>query len=93
MEFEGIRHKALRAFVETGKPKGLIEPERIRKMIAYLANIEAVEELKIPPNYGAHELTGNREGTWSLTITKNWRMTFRLGDENRIVSLDLEDYH
>lgn len=93
MEFEGIRHKALRAFVETGKPKGLIEPERIRKMIAYLANIEAVEELKIPPNYGAHELTGNREGTWSLTITKNWRMTFRLGDENRIVNLDLEDYH
>lgn len=93
MEFEGIRHKSLRAFVETGKAKGLIEPDRIRKMIAYLAAIEDVEELRILPNYRAHELTGDRVGTWSLTVTKNWRMTFRLDEGGRIIDLDLEDYH
>ena len=93
MQIESIRHKALRTFAETGKAKGLIEPERIRKMIAYLVAIEAVDELKVPPNYGAHELGGDRAGTWSLTVTRNWRMTFQLDEEDRIMNLDLEDYH
>ena len=93
MEIETIRHKALRAFIEAGKSKGLIEPERIRKMIAYMIAIESPEELRVPPNYGAHELTGDRAGTWALTVTRNWRMTFRLDDEGRIIELDLEDYH
>ena len=93
MEIESIRHKALRAFAETGKAKGLIEPERIRKMIAYLVAIESVDEVKVPPNYGAHELSGDRAGTWSLTVTRNWRMTFQLDEEDRIIELDLEDYH
>ena len=62
-------------------------------MIAYLVAIEAVDELKVPPNYGAHELGGDRAGTWSLTVTRNWRMTFQLDEEDRIINLDLEDYH
>jgi toxin HigB-1 len=93
VEIETIRHKALRTFVETGKARGLMEEARIRKMIAYIAAVEEVEELRTPPNYGAHELTGGRAGTWALTVTRNWRMTFGLDDEGRIVDLDLEDYH
>lgn len=95
MEIESIRHKALRRFVESGKPKGLDADvaDRLRKMIAYLAAIEAVGELRVPPNWGAHELTGDRKGTWSLTVTKNWRMTFRINEDGAIADLDLEDYH
>ena len=95
MEIESIRHKALRNFVETGKPKGLNAQlgGRLRNMIAYLAAIETVEELHMPPNWGAHELTGDRAGTWSLTASRNWRMTFDLNEEGAVVDLDLEDYH
>lgn len=95
VEIESIRHKSLRNFVETGRPKGLHANlvGRLRNMIAYLVAIEAVEELHIPPNWGAHELTGDRAGTWSLTVSKNWRMTFRLNEEGAIADLDLEDYH
>jgi proteic killer suppression protein len=95
MEIESVRHKALRRFIETGKPKGLDAnvASRIRKMIAYLAAIETVEELHVPPNWGAHELTGDRAGTWSLTATRNWRMTFRVTAEGAVADLDLEDYH
>ncbi len=95
MEIESIRHKALRRFVETGKPKGLDAnlAHRLLRMVSYLAAIETVEELHVPPNWGAHELTGDRAGTWSLTVTKNWRMTFRLDEKGAIVDLDLEDYH
>ena len=47
MEIDSIRHKALRRFVESGKPKGLDAnvAERLRKMIAYLAAIETVERI------------------------------------------------
>lgn len=95
MDIETIRHKPLRTFAETGRAKGLpadLVP-RIRNMLAYLAAIEAVEELLIPPNFGAHALTGDRKGTWSLTLTRNWRMTFRVNAANAIEDLDLEDYH
>ena len=44
-------------------------------------------------NYGAHQLTGDRAGVWSLTVTKNWRMTFTISDAPAIEDLDLEDYH
>jgi toxin HigB-1 len=95
VEFESIRHKALRNFAETGRAKGLPGNvvERLRNMLAYISAAGTVEELKVPPNYGAHELTGDRKGTWSLTVTKNWRMTFWVNAEGNIEDLDLEDYH
>ena len=94
MDIESVRHKPLRQFIETGKPKGLDAnvAERLRKMIVYLAAIENADELKLPPNWGAHLLTGDKAGTWSLTVTRNWRMTFRI-KQDAIVDLDLEDYH
>jgi proteic killer suppression protein len=95
MEIESIRHKALRNFAETGLSKGLPGNlvDRLRKMIAYLVAIERVEELRAPPNYGAHQLSGDRAGLWSLTVTKNWRMTFRINEALAIEDMDLEDYH
>ncbi len=62
-------------------------------MIAYLSVIETAEELRGPPNYGAHQLAGDREGVWSLTVAKNWRMTFHINDALAIEDMDLEDYH
>ncbi|MCW3835318.1 type II toxin-antitoxin system RelE/ParE family toxin [Sphingomonas canadensis] len=95
MQIESIRHKALHRFVETGRPRGLDARliGRLTNMIAYLAAIGSVEELYVPPNWGAHELTGDRAGTWSLTVTRNWRLTFRLNADGAIADLDLEDYH
>jgi proteic killer suppression protein len=95
MEIESIRHKALRNFAETGTTKGLPGNliGRLRNMLAFLVAIEAADELLVPPNFGAHQLTGDRSGVWSLTVTKNWRMTFRINAALAIEDLDLEDYH
>ena len=95
MQIESIRHKALRRFAETGETKGLpaAAVDRLRNMLAYLVAVEAEKELKIPPNFGAHRLTGNRKGEWALTVTKNWRMTFRISEAGAIEDMDLEDYH
>jgi proteic killer suppression protein len=95
MQIESIRHKALRRFAATGLPKGLPAEavDRLRNMLAYIDAVATEEELRVPPNFGAHKLTGDRKGEWSLTVTKNWRMTFRVNEAGAIEEMDLEDYH
>lgn len=39
-------------------------------------------------------MKGDRKGTWSLSVTRNWRLTFRYDlKENEIYDLNFEDYH
>ena len=62
-------------------------------MLAYLAAIETEDELRTLPNFGAHRMVGDRGGEWSLIVTKNWRMAFRVGEGGALEDMDLEDYH
>lgn len=94
MEIVSISHKGLRRFFETGNAKGLVgDTGRLRKMLAYIDAAEDLEELAIPPNFGLHALTGDRKGSWSMTVTRNWRLTFRIDDEGALIDMDFEDYH
>lgn len=93
MEIESVRHRRLRKFLETGVAKGVIEPERLMDMIAFIDAAELFDELALPPNFGFHPLTGDRKGTFAMTVTRNWRLTFTKVDESTIGELDLEDYH
>ena len=94
MEIESVRHKALRAFIETGNPKGIDGglAVRIRNMVAFLTAATDEGELEVPPNFGFHRLHGDRVGTFAMTLTRNWRLTFRLSDIRSIIDVDLEDY-
>lgn len=94
MEIDSIRHKGLRRFFETGNSKGLVgDAERLGRMLAYIVAAATPEELAVPPNYGLHPLTGDRAGTWAMTVTRNWRMTFRINAQGALEDMDLEDYH
>jgi proteic killer suppression protein len=95
MQIDSIRHKALRRLAETGSAKGLPSGsvDRLQRMLVYIDAIGTAEELHVPPNYGAHQLTGDRKSVWALTVTKNWRMTFRVNAAGAIEDMDLEDYH
>lgn len=93
MEIESIAHKALRRFAETGQAKGLIEPLRLARMLTFISAAGTFDELAVPPNFGFHALTGDRDGTYAMTVTKNWRLTFTKVDETTLAALDLEDYH
>ena len=55
--------------------------------------IDTADELRVPPNFGAHQLTGDRRQQWSLTLTRNWRMTYWIDPAGVIEDMDLEDYH
>ena len=94
MQVESIAHKGLKRFFETGNAKGLVgDVSRLRKMLAYIVAASDLDELATPPNYGLHELSGDRAGTWSMTVTRNWRLTFRLKKDGMIEDMNLEDYH
>lgn len=93
MEIASVRHKQLRKFLETGIRKGMVEPDRIADMIAFIEAAETLDELAVPPNFGFHPLTGNRKGQFSMTVTRNWRLIFARIDDSTIGDLDLEDYH
>lgn len=93
MEIESITDKALRKMAETGSTKGVIEPNRVRNMLLFIEGAADFAELATPPNFGFHPLTGDRVGTYAMTVTKNWRMTFTKADEQTIADLDIEDYH
>lgn len=68
--------------------------DKLRKMLAFLEDMQAAEELRSLATWKAHLLTGDRKGTWSLSVTGNRRLTFRVDSpEGEIWDLNLEDYH
>lgn len=96
MNIRNVRHKGLRRFIEKDDASGLppASLERIGNIVSFLQEMGSAEELHDVPTWKAHPLTGDRRGSWSLTVTRNWRITFRIDEEqNEIVDLDYEDYH
>ena len=65
---------------------------KLRKMLAFLQDMGTVDELRTLPAWKAHRLGGDRKGTWSLHVTKNWRLTFRI-DSDELIEVNYEDYH
>lgn len=94
MRIRNVLHKGLRRFIEDDDRSGIqaVVAEKLRRMISFLQDMEKAAELKAVAGWKAHQLTGDRKGVWSLSVTKNWRLTFRI-DESGIVDLDYEDYH
>ena len=77
----------IRNFVPQGPAKALRRRQRekgvssdtadkLRKMFAFLDDMDDADELRSLPSWKAHLLTGDRKGTWSLSVTGNRRLTF-----------------
>ena len=96
MKVRNVRHKGLRRFLAAGDASGLPAPfvEKIRNILSFVQEIDDAEELRAIPSWGARLLGGDRKGCWSLSVSRNWRLTFHVDDaEQEIVDLDFEDYH
>src|SRR5882757_10153398 len=90
MRIRNVLHKGLRRFIEDDDKSAIqaAVAEKLRRMISFLPDMEKEAELKTVPNWKAHLLTGDRKGTWSLSVTKNWRLTFRIS-QTEIEIIDL----
>jgi len=90
---KSFRHKGLKRLFETGDGRG-VTPDlanRLRRQLDVLNRARSTRDLNLP-GYRLHQLRGNRAGTWSVTVSGNWRVTFTFEGEDAF-DVDLEDYH
>jgi toxin HigB-1 len=91
-----FRHKGLRQLYEEGNARGVppAMADKLRKLLFALETAETLEHLGRFPGWRLHPLKGDRKGSWSLTVTGNWRLVFRHDEQmNTASEIDLIDYH
>lgn len=90
---KSFKHKGLRLFFETGSTKGIQTKHsvKLRLQLGALDTAIEIDDLDIP-GYQLHPLKGSRKGTWAISVSGNWRLTFEFTDGNVYV-LNYEDYH
>ncbi len=88
-----FKHKGLAKFFNTGSTAG-IQAKHANKLRLILGrlNISLSPQDMNLPGLALHQLSGSRAGIWSVSVSGNWRVTFRFTDEHPEV-VDYEDYH
>ena len=95
MKIRSFEHKRLRRLYEDGNAKG-VPPDtvdKLRKMLPFPDTMQDGDELRSLTVWKVHTLTGDRKDTWSLSVTRNCRLTFTIDDGREICDLNLQDYH
>jgi proteic killer suppression protein len=91
-----FRHKGLRQLHEDGNAKGVPSAmaDKLRKLLFAVETAETLQQLGRFPGWRLHPLKGDRRGSWSLTVTGNWRLIFSYDERTNAASdIDLIDYH
>jgi len=65
--------------------------ERLENVLSVLDAAAEPADLDLP-GYRLHRLKGELKGLWSVTVSGNWRVTFRIENGN-VLDVDLTDYH
>ena len=88
-----FRHKGLAKFFLTGSRAGIqaTHAERLRLILAALSAASSGADMGLP-GLRLHPMKGGRSGTWSVSVSGSWRITFRF-DGKDAVDVDYEDYH
>ena len=91
-----VRHRGLRYLLEEDNarflPQNLVD--RVRKILTALILAEHIDAFiaDAPPGWRVHRLSGDRRDEWSVSVSGNWRITFKEQD-GYIDRLKMEDYH
>ncbi|MCB1921463.1 MAG: type II toxin-antitoxin system RelE/ParE family toxin [Candidatus Competibacteraceae bacterium] len=94
MQIYSVRHKGLKRFIEDDDDRGIRRDlvGRVRNVLTVLMAATDMDGVQGPPGWRIHQLSGDRSGTWSISVSGNWRITFDI-EQGEIANLDLEDYH
>ena len=94
MRIVGFRHKGLKRLYEGGDARGVRADlvTKLRVIVHAIEQARHVEHVAQLPGWKLHPLKGGRRGEWSLWVTGNYRLTFRVDGED-VTDVNLEDYH
>lgn len=90
---KSFRHRGLERFFRTGSKAG-IQPQhapKLRLQLFALDNARSPRDLNAP-GWRLHPLTGPLKGHWAISVSGNWRLTFKFEGEDAIL-VDYQDYH
>lgn len=90
---KSFRHRGVAKFFHAGSKAG-IQPKHASKLRLQLF---ALDNARQPGDMNAsgwnlHPLTGALKGHWAVSVSGNWRLTFKFEGEDAIL-VDYQDYH
>lgn len=90
---KSFRHKGIQHFFETGSKAGIQSNHapRLRIQLTRLDDATSPKDMNAP-GWRLHQLKGELDGHWSITVNGNWRLTFRF-EGNDVILVDYQDYH
>lgn len=90
---QNFRHKGLHRFFAKSDYRGIPAQHaaRIERLLDRLDAAVKPEDMDLP-GYRFHPLKGDRKGIYAVSVSGNWRITFRFDGEDA-ADVDLEDYH
>jgi proteic killer suppression protein len=92
MAIQKFRNKGLRELFEDGQTRR-IQATLHRKLEVLLDALDAATDVQdVAGLPKCHPLKGDRAGVYSVTVTGNWRLTFRI-ENMHVTDVDFEDYH
>ena len=90
---ESFRHRGLKALFD-GRTARWVAPGHVEKLTDILAALDCSrgpEGMNLP-GFRLHELRGRLKGHYAVSVSGNWRVTFRFEDGSA-VDVDYVDYH
>jgi proteic killer suppression protein len=90
---KSFRHSGLKALHEGRRPTK-VAPGHIAKLARILSALDqssGAEGMDLP-GFRLHPLKGRLKGHYGVSVSGNWRVTFRF-EEGHVVEVDYLDYH
>ena len=88
-----FRHGGLKRLYTKGD-RSKVRSDQAGRIALVLADLDSAhnpEDLDLP-GYRLHRLKGRLKDYWSISISGNWRITFRF-ENGDVYDVDLVDYH
>ena len=89
-----FRQSWLEVFWNTGRHKK-VPPNLKGRILRKLDMINSAKELKdlmSPPSNHLHQLHGDRDGQWAISVSGQWRLCFNFEDGD-VFDIELVQYH
>jgi len=90
---KSFKHKGLERFYVRGTTAGIqvVHAKRLRLILSNLDQAESPDDMDLP-GLRLHPLRGDKKGVWSVSVSGNWRVTFRFNGRDAEI-VNYEDYH
>lgn len=88
-----FKHRGIERFFTRGDYRGIPAQyaARLDRLLDKLDISLRPEDMRLP-GYRFHPLKGTRKGHYAVSVSGNWRLTFRFEGEDAF-DVNLEDYH